>query len=207
MEQIYIVRTRMSSPNHTEKSEEVNEMSSLIYYRWNRDTRRRIQATRMRFKGPIYQNTVSFYGLHLCSEEQMAAITDRVAGADAAMKEIHPDLGADVTFIPLDVAEIGRGALYGQIADAIRAQIHDRTFKRLEKVTLDENNALTPRTKASIRKMLDQMAALNILGDQDVAARIAEIRKRIEDDAILPLKGELAAALKKTPGRFHALEI
>lgn len=207
MERIFIVMVQMSSPNHTEKSEAINDMTSMIYYRWNRDTRRKIQSVRMRFKGPIYKNTVSFYGLHLCAERQIDPIKTRVEGADKALKEIHPDLGANVVFVPLDVAGIGRGALYGQIADAIRGQIYDRTFKRLEQVTLDENNTLTPRVKASIRRMLDQMETLNILDDQDVAARIAEIRDRISEDAILPLKEELADILKKTPGRFQALEI
>ena len=54
--------------------------------------------------------------------------------------------------------------------------------------------------------MVDQLDALNILEDEDVAAKIASIRQKIEDEAIVPLKGELADDLKVLKGRFHALE-
>ena len=127
-------------------------------------------------------------------------------GADVAMKAIHPDLRAAVDFLPLDAAEIGRGALYQQIADSIKYKVLDKAFEKLANVVLDENSVLTPRTKARLRKMVDQLDALNILEDEDVAAKIASIRQKIEDEAIMPLKGELADDLKVLKGRFHALE-
>lgn len=217
MEKIYIVQVRMSSPNHTEKaSEEVSSKVSMIFYTFDKETRKRISACRQRYKGPIYQETIAyppktgesagFSRLYLCNETQRGTIEQRITEADVAMKEIYPDLRAAVDFLPLDAAEIGRGALYEQIADSIKYKILDQAFVRLGKIVLDENSALTPRTKTRLRKMVDQLEALNILGDEDVAAKVASIRQKIEEEAIMPLKGELADDLKVLKGRFHALE-
>ncbi|HKM24335.1 MAG TPA: hypothetical protein VJY40_01675 [Corynebacterium sp.] len=207
----------MSSPNHTEKaSEEVSSKVSMIFYTFDKETRQKISACRQRYKGPIYKETIAyppktsassgFSRLYLCNQTQKETIEQRILEADAAMKEIYPDLRAAVDFLPLDAAEIGRGALYEQIADSIKYKVLDQAFKRLEHVVLDENSVLTPRTKVRLRKMVDQLDALNILEDEDVAAKIASIRQKIEDEAIMPLKGELADDLKTLKGRFHALE-
>jgi hypothetical protein len=218
MEQIFIVQVRMSSPNHAEKPPEaVSDKVSMIYFTFPRDTRKDIQKTRQRYKGPIYRETVayppktstdsSFSCLYLCNEKQRAVIEQRIVDADRALKEINPILGAKADFLPLDATEIGRGALYEQIVDSIKYKVLDRAFRKMETVVLDENNVLTPRTKASLRRMTDQLAALNILDDEDVALKIASIRQKIEEDAILPLKGELADDIKVLRGRFHALEL
>jgi len=217
MEKIYIVQVRMSSQNHTEKaSEEVSSKVSMIFYTFDKETRQKISACRQRFKGPIYKETIAyppktsestgFSRLYLCNETQQKTIKARIAEADVAMKEIHPDLRAAVDFLPLDAAEIGRGALYEQIADSIKYKVLNQAFEKLAHVVLDENSVLTPRTKARLRKMVDQLDALNILEDEDVTAKIASIRQKIEDEAIMPLKGELADDLKVLKGRFHALE-
>ncbi len=216
VEKIFIVQVRMSSPNHTERgSEEVSEKVSMIFYTFPKEVRQQIQACRQRYKGPIYKETIayppktsdaSFSRLYLCNEQQKATIEQRILEADAALKEINEILGAKADFLPLDASEIGRGALYEQIADSIKYKVLDQAFKKLESVVLDENTVLTPRTKARLRSMTDQLAALNILEDEDVAAKIASIRQKIEDEAIMPLKGELADDLKVLKGRFHALE-
>lgn len=217
MEKIYIVQVRMSSPNHAEKpAEEVSSKVSMIFYTFDKDTRRNISACRQRYKGPIYAETIAypprtdrssgFSRLYLCNETQRRSIEQRIIEADVAMKEIYPDLQANVDFLPLDAAEIGRGALYEQIADSIKYKVLDQAFRKLEGVILDENNVLTPRTKARLRKMADQLDALNILDDESITTRIASIRKKIEEEAVMPLKGELADDLKVLKGRFHALE-
>jgi len=217
MEKIYIVQVRMSSQNHTEKaSEEVSSKVSMIFYTFPKEIRQKISACRQRYKGPIYAETIAyppktsassgFSRLYLCNQTQKETIEQRILEADAAMKEIYPDLRAAVDFLPLDAAEIGRGALYEQIADSIKYKVLNQAFEKLAHVVLDENSVLTPRTKARLRKMVDQLDALNILEDEDVAAKIASIRQKIEDEAIMPLKGELADDLKVLKGRFHALE-
>lgn len=217
MEKVYIVQVRMSSPNHTEKaSEDVSEKVSMIFYTFDKDTRRKISACRQRYKGPIYQETIAyppqtgesagFSRLYLCNDGQRRTIERRITEADAAMKAIYPDLRAAVDFLPLDAAEIGRGQLYDQIADSIKYKVLDQAFRRLETVVLDENTVLTPKVKSRLRKMVEQLDTLNILEDEDVAAKIASIRQKIEEEAIMPLKGELADDLKVLRGRFHALE-
>lgn len=207
MEELFIVQVRISSSNHVVSREEIDESTDLVLYKYNKETRQAINAVRNRHKYHIFKDTIDFHRLRICSLRQQAGIQARVADAAHDLNQIHDELGAKVVFVPLDVVQIGQGALYGEIVDALKYKVFREIFKKLEKVILDNNNQVGPQTKKILRTMLDRVEKLNILEDEDVAAKVAEIRQRIENDDIVALKGELDSDLRVLKGRFRALEL
>lgn len=204
---LYIVKMTMASPNYIAGSRFLDEekMKKELTFKFTLEIRHSIQSTRMKYKGPIYSGCLDFYGLRICNEEQMEQIKEHIKSADADFKKINPALGAEVMFIPLDMGEIAKGGLYSNLLGAINTQLNTRVVKRLEDV-LKRKKDLTPRTKKSLLKMIEEIREINVLGDESVDARLDEMKAKIEDEALEGLKKDLDEELLKMKGRWGAVE-
>ena len=76
LENLYIVKTRMSSPNYILYSEEIDDMTSQYTYKFNKETRQQISAIRGRYHKPVYEGTANFHGLYICQEKHMKELQD-----------------------------------------------------------------------------------------------------------------------------------
>lgn len=204
---LFIVKTTMASPNYIAGSRFLDDekMKKELTYKFQLDIRQAIQATRMRFKGPIYSGCLDFYGLRVCNQDQRTTIESHIQEADAAFKAIFPGLGAEVMFIPLDMGEIARGGLYSNLLGAINTQLNTKVMKRLESV-LNRKKDLTPRTKKSLLGMIDQIREINVLGDAGVNARLDEMKAKIDDGALEGLMEDINTEMAKMEGRWGAVE-
>lgn len=204
---LFIVKTSMASPNYIAGSRFLDEekMKKELTYKFQLEMRQAIQATRMRFKGPIYSGCLDFYGLRVCNQNQREAIEASIKEADTAFKGIHPELKADVMFIPLDMGEIAKGGLYSNLLGAINTQLNTKVVKRLESV-LNRKKDLTPRTKKSLLGMIDQIREINVLGDEGVNARLDEMKAKIDEGALEGLVEDINAEMAKMEGRWGAVE-
>ncbi|MFA5136975.1 MAG: hypothetical protein WC489_06340 [Patescibacteria group bacterium] len=85
---IYIVKTKMSSPNHIEKSEEIGEYQRKTWYLFDKESRKKFSALRMKYKGPIYSSCLNFHGLYVCGTSSMSFIEENMAAATREFKAV-----------------------------------------------------------------------------------------------------------------------
>ena len=176
MENLYIVKTRMSSPNYILYSEEIDDMTSQYTYKFNKETRQQISALRGRYQKPVYEGTANFHGLYICQEKHCQELQDMMSKANQELQNIDPMLSAGVMFIPLDAGAIRNGEMYNQINLAVKGQIYTDLLDRLKKLA---DSSLKSRSKSSLLKMVDRMEKINVLDDPEISLKIYEIRDMI----------------------------
>lgn len=204
MENLYIVKTRMSSPNYILYSEEIDDMTSQYTYKFNKETRQQISALRGRYQKPVYEGTANFHGLYICQEKHCQELQDMMSKANQELQNIDPMLSAGVMFIPLDAGAIRNGEMYNQINLAVKGQIYTDLLDRLKKLA---DSSLKSRSKSSLLKMVDRMEKINVLDDPEISLKIYEIRDMIENDTIKPLLKEMESEVEKLQQRGAYLEI
>ena len=204
LENLYIVKMRMSSPNHILYSEEIDDMTSQYTYKFNKETRQQIAAIRGRFQKPMYDGTANFHGLYICQEQHRQELKDMMSKANREFQKIDPLLSADVMFIPLDAGAIRNGEMYDQINQAVKGQIYTDLLERLKKLA---DSSMKSRSKSSLLKMVDRMEKINVLDDPEISLKIYEIREMIEKDTIKPLLEDLESEIDKIQQRGAYLEM
>lgn len=204
MENLYIVKTRMSSPNYILYSEEIDEMTSQYTYKFNKETRQQISAIRGRYHKPVYEGTANFHGLYICQEKHRQELQDIISKANREFQKIDPMLHAEVLFIPLDAGAIRNGEMYEQLNSAVKGQIYTDLLDRLKKLA---NSSLKSRSKSSLFKMVDRMEKINVLDDPEISLKIYEIRDMIEKETLQPLMQDLESEVNKVRQRGAFLEM
>ena len=204
MKNLYIVKTRMSSPNYILYSEEIDDMTAKFTYKFNKETRQKISTIRSRFNKPIYEGTANFHGLYICQETHRQELEDMVSKANKQFQEIDPMLSASVMFIPLDAGAIRNGEMYDQINLAVKGQIYTDLLERLKKLA---DSSIKSRSKSSILKMVDRMEKINVLDDPEISLKIYEIREMIENESLIPLLQDLESEVDKIKQRGAFLEM
>jgi len=213
IQNLYIVRVIMSSGHNVEESRSIGDFIQETTYRFNKDTRKKVAAIRMKHKQPLYENSVDFHGLWICKEDQIMPIMHAVEEADMELRKINTILGAASEFIPLSTSDIVMGELYGKIVDSIRYRVFKDVFDRISEVmenkTYLKKAELTQRTKDSLINLCDQLHIINLLNDKDITDKIEDIRKKIESNTLAPLKQELDDAIKgmQVKSRWTALSL
>lgn len=206
MENIYIVKTIMSSPNHVLYSEEISDITIRTTYKFDKETRQAISAIRSRYKKPIYEGTANFHGLYLCQEQHKYELIDLMKKADKKFKDINAELQASVIFIPLDSSAIREGEMYEQINRAIKAQIFTGIFDRLQKLVLSYGQ-VPERSRKSLLNLVDKMSKINVLDDEEIGSLILNIRRQIETNSIEPLRKEIIKEMDILNQRGAFLEL
>ena len=204
MENLYIVKTRMSSPNYILYSEEIDDMTSQYTYKFNKETRKHIAAIRGRFHKPIYEGTANFHGLYICQDKHRDELRVLIDKANRELQKIDPMLHAEVMFIPLDAGAIRNGEMYEQINLAVKGQIYTDLMERLKKLA---DSSIKSKSKSSLLKMVDRMEKINVLDDPEISLKIYEIREMIEKETIKPLLQDLESEVDKINQRGAYLEI
>ncbi|RLI20476.1 hypothetical protein DRO54_06220 [Candidatus Bathyarchaeota archaeon] len=175
--QIYIVRVEMSSPYRVAETEHPDEDTVVLKYYFPAETRKKIMAVRNKYKYKIYKNTVSFYGLQLADEELVPKIREIVEEADSEMRAIHESLGVRMILIPISREAVEQGELYQKILYAIQYQIAKAVFERIKDI---KSARLQPKTRMSIKEMLENMKKLNILKDEKIDRMIDDIKHMLD---------------------------
>jgi len=204
MENLYIVKTRMSSPNYILYSEEIDDMTSQYTYKFNKEIRQQISATRGRYHKPVYEGTANFHGLYICQEKHRQELQDLMSKANREFQKIDPMLSAEVLFIPLDAGAIHNGEMYSQINSAVKGQIYTDLLDRLKKLA---DSSFKSRSKSSLLKMVDRMEKINVLDDPEISLKIYEIREMIENETLIPLMQDLESEVDKVKQRGAYLEL
>ena len=213
-----IVRAKMSSPFFVDSSREVDvdlpepdRKIKELTFKFKKSTRQEIQNVRSQFREVWLHWTVKFYGLHICNDDGKEIISHAVQAAAVALRKIDESLTAEPVFIPLDVAEIQKGALYSQVIGAIQGQVCETMLKRVNQALarMEESgkDEVHTRTRKSIEKLLGQLESLNIVNDKEVTKQIAELRAKIQAGSIHELKENLMELLKTSSGRYGAIEL
>jgi len=213
IQNLYIVRVIMSSGHNVEESRSIGDFIQETTYRFDKDTRKKVAAIRMKHKAPLYENSVDFHGLWICREGQIIPIMHAVREANKELQSINTILGADSEFIPLSTSEIAKGELYSKIVESIRYRVFKDVFDRISEVmenkTYLKKAELTQRTKDSLINLCDQLHTINLLNDDDITKKIEDIRQKIESNTLAPLKKELDDAIKgiQVKSRWTALSL
>lgn len=234
--QLYIIKTKISNENFVEKSEEINLKQRLYTYKFTKKDRDSIKAIRMRYKAPIYDGTLNFYGLYVCGEDAKEFIQKAIDAADAEFGKLRvdciqslidekaqagelisqatadqltPHLGAKIRFIPLDFNQIFKGSLYAEIGDAIKYQVYSGLFARMETMLkrTEEGKELPERSRNALIKMCESMRSINVTKDDNIYKKIDEFKAQIEKGELKEVAASLKAELDAGKSRWAAIEL
>lgn len=189
---IFVVNLEMSSPNQLDSSEKIDDKSRKLNFRFGEKKRKEIHRVNQYHKSKIYLHTLDFHGLKICKEEQLAAIKTQADQAHEEMVKTDPSLHAFLGYFSLDMTEISKGDVYGQVLSAIRYQIVTEILDRLNKLSETQQlSQMSQRSREALLKMVDRLRAINILNDKEVETRLESIKQAIMTDSIAPMKAEL----------------
>lgn len=190
--QLYITHIEMSSPNQILESTAIDEMTQELKYKWKKKVRQDISAVRERHGSYLRTNSLDFYGLHICSAEEIEGIMREAQEADKEMKAIEKSLHAIPVLLPLKMDEIAKGELYDQVLSAIRYRIVSQVIERIDDMTKKKSiSQLSDRSREALVKMVENLKVVNVLKDAQIDQKLDQIRKSIEKDSIEPLYKEL----------------
>lgn len=233
-EKIFMLDVTMSSANKIERTTQISSKKSETEYRWEKETRDAINATRARHKLYVYRNTMKFGKNYLIKEKfrrdfvrftrldvrepeivekednteiNVNFIIDHVELAEKELQAIEPHLYADLNLFELAEGSIRQGEMYGKILAAIRFQVNGTVMKRLSEL-LEKNSELPQKTITSLVSMIDQLKTVNILNDKEIDARLEYIKTAIVNKQLAPIVADLEAEMKllDVAGRFRFID-
>jgi hypothetical protein len=234
--QLYIIKTKISNENYVENSKDVNDKQKLFTYKFAKDTRDRIKAIRMKHKSPIYNGTLDFYGLRVCSDAAKPIIQKAIDAAETDFKTLRseyitkliaeapgkgevfsiqtaeslvPHLGASVMFIPLDFQQIFKGNLYSQITDAIQYQVYSGLFQKMENMLkrTAEGKELPERSRNALIKTCETLKSINVTQDENINKRLEGYKTQITKGELAEVAASLKQELDTGKSRWAAIEL
>jgi len=209
MEQLYIIRLKMSSEFKVDERKELDNAGKKVEltYHWEKTVRNAIQKTRMKYRGPILGDCLIFYNIRICTESQKKDIEDLIKEAKEKLKEIDSDLTASAVFLPLKMDDMQQGAMYQALIGSIKQQVYGNLFKKLQ-VYLDENKQIHPNAKKAMTNLLNQMRHVNVAGDESIEATITRLQTLVENSSLAELRKELEDYVPDdTRSRWRAIQV
>jgi len=209
MEQLYIIRLKMSSEFKVDERKELDTEGKKVEltYHWEKAIRNSIQSCRMKYRGPILGNCLIFYNIRICTASQKKDIEDLIKEAKEKLKEIDTDLTASAVFLPLKMEEMKEGAMYQALIGSIKSQVYGNLFKKLQ-VYLDENKQIHPNAKKSMKRLLEQMHHVNVTGDESIEAMIHRLETLVENSSLNELRKEMESYVPdETRTRWRAIQV
>lgn len=204
-EPIYFVKIVESSPNKIENTKRINERKIETTYKYHENIRRQISAIRARSKIPAYSLCLRFYdSMYVKGEKNKELILSAVLQADRDLRAIDQSLGAKVIFLKLDAKDVFQGEYYEEIVHAIKTQIYGTLIERMEKIT--QKGDLPDKTRDSLYKLCDKMDSVNILNDEEIAAKIESFRAMLKIGNIDPIMQEINNEIGKLDTIFPYIE-
>ncbi len=208
LSRVFVVQTQYASQNRIDKSIEISDMKREIDYTFSKKVRRMIGVIRERSMKQLRAKTVDYppewdRALHLCNESQKEEITNLTRTADKQFQALSPELHAQVVFLELNIHEIQRGDLYGQVISAIRFKIMHEIIKKIgEKV-----GQLPAKNKDAMIKLIKRLKYVNVLNDPEVDSQLKSIQEKILTEDIAAVKAELTKDLAFTKQRITYVDL
>jgi len=205
---VFVVQTEFASPNRIDESKEISEMKREIDFTFPKLIRNQISATREKHMKFIRDCTVEFppdfkAPLHLCNEQQKNEIKERVTQAEKEFQEINKGLHAQIVFVELNIHDVQRGELIGQVIAAIRYKV---MYSIIEKIG-EKVGQLPDTSRTAILKLIDRLKYVNILKDPEVDMQIDSIRESILSKDIELVKADLVKDLNFTKSRMTYVDL
>jgi hypothetical protein len=200
---VYVVQTEFPSPNRIDDSKEITEMRRQIDFTYPKEIRNKISAIREMYMKQIRDSTVNFpphhkLPLRLCNEDQKNDILELVQKAHREFQALDKSLIAEIIFLELNIHDVERGELYGQVNAAIRYRIISEVIEKIgEKV-----GQLPDKSKQAMINLIERMRVVNILGDKEIESQLDMIRDKIMTEDIETVKSELFKDLSFTKSRM-----
>lgn len=204
MRRLYIVRTLFSSENQRASTEDIDDMSEKVTFRWPPEIRKAIGKVRNTYRHQITAPCLSFYGLFVIKDKDREAVSQLAEKADQEMKKINIELSARVTFLPLYVEESTMGEVYQSVLGAIMGRIYTELLGRLRE--LAKLPEVPKQSRTALLKLCDKLAVWNVLGDSNVAETLANIKLQIQNDVFAPVMADLERDLADLKSRGAYLE-
>ncbi len=200
---VFVVQTQYASPNRIDGSTELSEMKREIDFTYPKLVRNKIGAIREWHMKQIRDKTVDFppdfdKPLHLCNESQKKEIRDLTINAEKEFQELSTDLHAEVIFLELNIHDVQRGELYGQVIAAIRFKI---MYEIIQKIG-EKAGQLPDKSKNAMLNLIERLKYVNVLNDPEVELQLAAIKEKILTDDIAAVKADLVKDLSFTKSRM-----
>lgn len=208
---VYVVSITQSSPFKGHGTD-ITDMIRQIEFKFPGETRRKIGAIRQEVNVARDNNCMKFFANYITSEAGKEKITTACERARAKMQEIDPTLHVSPIFFEVQVSSLSEGDMFESMKQQLKIEVHTRILERIERAIQQNTQPdgtikpLSTKTKNALLSMLDKVGEINVLGDQDVDARIAAIRQQVINNSISPLRDEILAYINDTQGA-DALEV
>ena len=208
LRRVFVVQTNYASPNRIDKSIEITDMKREIDYTYSKKVRNMISVIREQNMKQIREKTVDFppewdRPLHLCNEAQKDEIKNLTKTADKQFQVLSSSLHAQVVFLELNIHDVQRGELYGQVISAIRYKI---MYEIIEKIG-EKVGQLPDRNKDAMMKLIERLKYVNVLNDPEVDFQLKSIREKILAEDIAAVKAELTKDLSFTKQRMAYVDL
>jgi len=120
-----------------------------------------------------------------------------------------PKLGAQAKFLPLDLNQIFKGSLYGQITDSIKYQVYSGMFARMETMLkrTEEGKELPERSRNALIKVIESMRSINVTKDENIYKQLDAFKAQIEKGELKEVAASLKAELDAGKSRWAAIEL
>ncbi|MDD5454036.1 MAG: hypothetical protein PHW62_00850 [Candidatus Ratteibacteria bacterium] len=205
---VFVVQTQYASPNRIDSSQELSDMKREIDFTYPKNVRNKISAIREKHMGQIRDKTVDFppefkNPLHLCNESQKKEIREITASAETDFQKLAKNLHAEVIFLELNIHDVQRGELYGQVISAIRYKI---MYELIEKIG-EKAGQLPDKSKNAMLNLIERLKSVNVLNDPEVDLQLKTIREKILTDDIAAVKAELTKDLSFTKQRMAYINL
>ena len=174
MSMIYLVRMYMSYDEVVESTHDIDERKREIVLKYDKETRKKINYVREKYRREAYKHTAKFFDLHFATGDALNKIKKAVKLADKEMKKISPELYASLIALPLPVSELKkRGELYEKIYYAICLQMAEAVFNHVKKLKSD---VPSKRSRRKLEELLEKFEDLNVIGDERINEKIVELK-------------------------------
>lgn len=208
---LYVVGLSLSSGFFVNKSEKyLDENAVKKWYKYQEEERKKIGAVRQSVNVVVDAGCARYFGLKIANNEAKRQITEAVLKADVEMKKIDITLKAEVEFVQLPGDSFTSGSMLDKLTGQIRTQILEVAIKKIEdKIKKNSDSGILPEgMKETLRKALERVKAVNVIGDEGINAQIDAMKERIGNDAdISSLRDEILAMLDTTKSRFEGIDM
>jgi len=190
----------VSTPDAVEHTSEIDDQTLEVRLKYPKEVRQQIYQIRKKYKDKYLEETVSFYGIRLCSQEALSTVKEICRQADRELKQIDKSLGVALTIVPITAEIKLKGKLYEAVYYAILTDAHKRILKRIDHLKKEE---MQDRTKESLRELIAHLRRLNVLNDQEIDSRISQMEQLVDkrvSEIRSTIKNDLDLLLEKIRG-------
>lgn len=191
---VYVAKFRLSTGQDLTRRKERGPRVEILTFRLKRETRKKILATRMKFRHQLFKHALSFYGLQVIRPTD-AKFAEEIAGeASEALQKIDKRLSARLVLIPLAIDRKNYSEVYDAMVGTIKERLFTELVDRVAKLAA-KGETVPEGSRKAMLKLCDRLKSWNVVDDPEVNKTIDGYARLLDRNALAPLQKSLRSEL------------